>query len=494
MAIESLFTPRTGRNAGAVTIRVEVNDPEVAAELRRHAEGDERDAFALAALRIGVLALRNASGQMDANAMREAGRALVGEMRDLLTARAAELTTSISGALTQYLDPQGGLFHQRVQSLVQKDGEIDRLLAAHLGADDSLLARSLASHLGEGSPVFKLLSPTDANGLRAQLAQTLEGALAEQRKHILREFSLDHADSALKRLVDELTASNGELTKQVHGRVEVLARELSLDDERSAMSRLSRLLKATIDAMSKSNVELMTQVRETLARLDARRQEAARSTGHGRAFEQQLGDLLAAEAQRLGDVFEATGETTGVIKNCKVGDHVVELGAESAAAHARIAWEAKEKIGYDVRRALEEIDVARRNRQAQVGVFVFSKRTAPPGIEALARHGSDIVVVWDAEDVTSDVVVRAAYSLARALAVRERRTNDESQEAIAEIERATRAIEKQAAYVDDIRKWAETAKSSGEKIVDRATRMTADLAREIDRLDAQLASLKTRPG
>ena len=52
-----------------------------------------------------------------------------------------------------------------------------------------MLARSLATHLGEGSPIFRLLSPTDANGLRAQLAKSIEGALTEQRKLILREFS-----------------------------------------------------------------------------------------------------------------------------------------------------------------------------------------------------------------------------------------------------------------------------------------------------------------
>jgi hypothetical protein len=492
MAIESLFSSRAGRNPGAVSVRVDVTDPEVAVELRRHAEGDERDAFVLAALRIGVLALRNASGQMDANAMREAGRELVGEVRDLLSARATELTERVAASLGQYLDPKSGVFPQRVQSLVQKDGELERMLKGHLGADDSLLARSLAAHLGEGSPIFKLLSPTEANGVRAQLAQTLEAALVEQRKHILREFSLDNKDSALSRLVGELTSSHGELKKDVQGRVDVLVHELSLDDEKSAMSRLSRQLFATIDTMYKSNVEFQTQMRETLARFDTRKQEAARSTGHGRTFEQRLGQLLSVEAQRLGDLFEATGDTVGVIKNCKVGDHLVELGADSAAAHARIAWEAKEKIGYDVRRALEEIDLARRNRQAQVGVFVFSKRTAPEGIEPLARHGTDVVVVWDADDAASDVVVRAAYSLARALTVRERRASDESQEALAEIERATRAIEKQVAYLEDIKKWAETAKSSGEKIVERASRMTDDLARDVDRLDAQIAALKTQ--
>jgi hypothetical protein len=58
----------------------------------------------------------------------------------------------------------------------------------------------------------------------------------------------------------------------------------------------------------------------------------------------------------------------------------------------------------------------------------------PEGLESLERHGSDIVVVWDDENPASDMVVRIAYSLARALTVREQRADRESQAAIAEIE------------------------------------------------------------
>ncbi len=208
------------------------------------------------------------------------------------------------------------------------------------------------------------------------------------------------------------------------------------------------------------------------------------------AFEEQLGALLAEESARLGDVYEATGETTGVIKQCKKGDHVVELGSDSAAAHARIVWEAKEKQSYSLRAALDEIAEARRNRSAQVGVFVFSRAAAPDGIESLARHGNDLVVVWDTEDRSSDLVVRAAYSLARALAVREKRADKAAQAAVIEVERSARDVERQVGYLDDVRKWAETVKGHGEKIIERTTRMADELRRDVDRLDAQVAAMR----
>jgi hypothetical protein len=241
----------------------------------------------------------------------------------------------------------------------------------------------------------------------------------------------------------------------------------------------------------RENVEFQTQVREALARLDTRKKEEARSPRHGIEFEERLGALLHEEAQRLGDIHEATGDTTGLIKNCKVGDHVIELGADSAASNARIVWEAKEKNGSSLRAALDEIVEARRNRKAQIGVFVFSSKTAPEALQPLQRHGSDIMVVWNADDPAGEVVVRAAYSLARCLAVRERRTDHESLAAILEIEQAARGIEKQVGYLDEVRKWAETVRGHGEKIVDRTTRMLDELRRDVERLDAQIAQMRT---
>ncbi len=482
--------------APPVSLRLEVTDPEVLAELRRRGEGDEREHFALAALRIGVLALRSASGQVDAASIREAGTELVSEVREVLSRRVTEMSERVAATLTQYLDPQNGALPQRINSLVRQDGELERLFRAQIGGDDSLLARSLVSHLGEGSPLFKLLSPTDSAGLRAQLSSTLEEALADQRKVILREFSLDQKDSALSRLVAEFSldgegSSMSRLAKMLATTSEQIGKNLTLDDEGSALARLKRELENMVGRLARDNAEFHLQMREAMARVDTRRKEDARSPRHGIEFEERLGALLADEAQRLGDLYEATGDTTGNIKNCKVGDHVIELGAESAAAHARIVWEAKDKQGSSLRAAIDEIDEARRNRHAQVGVFVFSSKTAPDGLESLHRHGSDIMVVWNPDDATSEVVVRAAYSLARCLAVRERRTDRESLAAILEIDRAARAIEKQVGYLEEVRKWAETVKGHGEKIADRSARMVEDLRRDVERLDVQIAAMRT---
>ena len=74
--------PRGRSGAPPMRLELDVADAEVLAELRQHDDGEERDRYALAALRVGVLALRAASGHIDAGSIREAGHALVSEVRN----------------------------------------------------------------------------------------------------------------------------------------------------------------------------------------------------------------------------------------------------------------------------------------------------------------------------------------------------------------------------------------------------------------------------
>lgn len=63
------------------------------------------------------------------------------------------------------------------------------------------------------------------------------------------------------------------------------------------------------------------------------------------------------------DVLEKIAHKAGKIQRCKLGDFVLTLGAESAAAGCRIVVEAKDNKSYDLKTALEEIAQARDNRE-----------------------------------------------------------------------------------------------------------------------------------
>jgi len=371
--------------------------------------------------------------------------------------------------------------------------------------------------LGENSQLMKLLSPDQSQGLLAALRSNVEGQLTQQRDHILKEFSLDNPESALHRLVGEITSKHGDFTKDMKGKIDEVAKQFSLDEENSALSRLVNNVDAAqqkitkeflldnkqsalrrlkeellqlLGTQVKTNAEFQEEVKVALGKLVTKRETEAKGTQHGFTFEDALFELVARDAQQRGDVAESTGNQPGLIPRCKKGAVVVELGPDSLAAGARIVIEAKQDAGYSLPKARAELEEARKNRDAQFGVFVFSRRTAPPQLESLARYGSDLVVVWDAENPTTDSYLRAALEIVRALCVRTQQTAQRQTADSTVVDQAVLKIEKAVQNLDQIRASAQTIKNSSEKILDRATLDQKTFDKQLALLRESLGELK----
>lgn len=527
-----------------IDLALTVRDPETVLELWRREKGEKRDTFALSALKLGVMALRQATGAIDTSTVRNEGERLVSSMRDLLSERSNQMMDRISDSLKQYFDPADGQLPQRFDRLLKRDGELDAILARHIGDNGSILARTLAQHVGEASPLLKMLSPSQSDGVIAALTEVIETALGQQRDQVLQQFSLDQEDSALSRLLRQMVDANGNFRKELSDDVTrlcsefsldnddgVLARlvrqvdraqksiveqfsndnensalrkmskllestnasisaSLTLDDDKSPLSRLRRELVNVLSAQNEANQTFQTEVRSALESMKARREEADRSTRHGGDFQDAVGMIVSADTQRMGDIFADVGDTSGRISRCKVGDHLITLGPESAAPNASIICEAKADRSYDLKAALAELQTARENRCAQIGIFVFSAATAPEGLEPLKRFGSDIVVVWNQDDPTTDILLKCALSLARALAVREARASAEAVANFDQIDAAVVKLGRDAVALNEVTTWANTVQSSGKKIADRVEKVRDDLGKQIELLQDHLGRLK----
>jgi hypothetical protein len=517
LATADVSTEKNDHLPFSIPLEITITDPEVIAELFTRAEGRDRDDYALAAIRLGVLALRQARGQVDVQALKRASDSLLRDLEHSLQTHRIEIGHTLSTTLKQYFDPASGLFHERVERLLRKDGDLELLIGRKITADDSDMARVLKQHLGSDSPIFRLLSPTDAESVVAAIRQCVTTELEVQRTIVLREFSLDNQDGALWRLVNQLCEHNGTLEKNVQDKIDALLKQFSFDDDQSALSRMSRTVAEagrtisshlTLDdkdsALSRLRSELLEvlekhassamdfqqSVRETLKEMQVRRQETAASTRHGLVFQDQVYEAVQSESQRLGDIASFVGNTVGRISSCKVGDVVVELGPETPAPGARIAIEAKEEKAYSVADARSEIDRARANRDGDAGIFVFSKKTAPAGIEPLTRHGQDIFVVWDADDSATDLYLKFGLSVARALCIK-RATARESQSAdFAEIDKAVLEINKQIEELEKVRGWATSIKKNSEDILERVRISKDKLQKQVTTLTERLADLR----
>jgi uncharacterized protein YoxC len=494
-----------------------VTEPDVLSELAKYPDGRARNDFARGALRLGVLALKQVQARLDADLVRSEGERLLGGLEAKLAAYRETITREIAGALQQYFDPNNGRFTERVERLIKKDGELEHVLRAHVGPAESELQRTLSLHFGEGSPLLTLLAPDASKGFLASMKATVDGVVTEQRDRILKEFSLDNKAGALSRLVDELVQKHSKLTQDLQGSVKEVIGEFSLDVEDSALSRLvrsveqaqrkisgefsldseqsalARMKKELLGELAKhgeSNERFQRDVVAALEALKARKEEALRSTAHGRAFEDAVFTVVQAESQKAGDIATPTGNTVGLIKNCKIGDAVITLGPDSTAAGAKIVVEAKESSNYDLEKSLTEIEEGRKNRGAAVGLFVHSRRTAPAGLAPLARYGDDIVVLWDSEDESTDIVLVAGLAVAKALSVRAHAHDKEQAVDLESLERAIRDIEKQLAGFEEITTSAKTITSGGEKIQKRVSIMQEAISNQVTELDQVLRSLR----
>ncbi|TFZ01284.1 hypothetical protein [Ramlibacter rhizophilus] len=496
-----------------------INDPEVLLAMADYADGPPRTQFLTTALKIGVLSLKAARGTLDSDTVRREGDRLMEQLGERLNAWRGKFEERVTGSLSHYFDPQQGLFVERVDRLTRADGELATVVRQQVKDAEQSLNRVFEQFIGENSQLLKALDPGGDNQLVAGLQRTLDAVVQSQNGAILSQFSLDNKDGALVRFLGELTARHGDLNQALSrnmqavvgefsldrpdsalsrlvGRVEAAQRsltsELSLDNEHSALRRMVTMLQEH----QRINVEHNTRLAETLQAavqaLQARREEAARGTRHGLEFEAALGEHLRGMVAGAGDIVEDTGATTGLIPNCKVGDHVITIGPEKTAAGARIVVEAKESASYDLRRSLEEADVARRNRAAGVCVFVHSSRTAPDSIPAFARYGHDLVIRWSAEDPGCDVWLQAALMVATALSVRAVQHGKQDAASFARIDKAVERIRKHLEGFEEISTSARTVSRAAEKILARSKLMEDGLAEHVTAIGEEFLKLKAR--
>ena len=123
-------------------------------------------------------------------------------------------------------------------------------------------------------------------------------------------------------------------------------------------------------------------------------------------------------------------------------------------------------------------------------MYVFSKKIAALGLEEVARYGNDVLVVWDAEDAATDLHLKVALTIARALCIR---CNRQSEAQAADFEAITEAIleiEKQSKFLGEVETSANTIKTSGDKILERVRKTRNSLEKQVETLQDKIADLK----
>jgi hypothetical protein len=262
--------------------------------------------------------------------------------------------------------------------------------------------------------------------LRQQEASNEKAAAALDG--VLRQNFAD-VDGRLPRTLEKFLGDRGQLRAFVGELFDENSRESAIGRMRSLLgtyfdgdaSRLSQLLDPTrlgspLHQFRKEVSDGFSHLNERLTAIEAaaaaRATERARSSAKGADFESLIGELLGDLVRGSGDVVDRTGDEAGDVARSKKGDFLLTMDPSmTRGADLRVVVECKDRAisGKAMR---DELTEARRNRDAAVGLVIFTPAHAPAGIAPFDVRRGDVYCVIDPA-APDRAVLDAAIRLAR---------------------------------------------------------------------------------
>jgi hypothetical protein len=255
---------------------------------------------------------------------------------------------------------------------------------------------------------------------------------AQALEQVLRANFAD-GDGRLPRTLEAFLGDRGKLRSMVDELFDPTKRDSAIGRIRSMLeryfdgdsSKLASLLDPTRlgsplhqfrDEVAKGFEALQAKLAALEAAQAARAGERARSAAKGSDFEDLLEEMLGEVARGANDLLERTSTEAGDAGRSKKGDFVITVDPGLArAASLRIVVEAKDRV-ISGRAMREELREAKVNRDAAIGLVVFSAQHAPTGIAPFDVRAGDVYAVIDPAD-PDPATLEAAVKLARLLAL-----------------------------------------------------------------------------
>ncbi len=389
----------------------------------------------------------------------QAGADVAALVRDAVEIGARVLDREQSAANTDFVRAE---FEKAAREVEVQFGErargvgeaLERQLDAVFSADQGVLAKALEQHFGDGSSV----------AVQHKVREIVTEVMRGSREEIVRTFSaadgspLGDFKEAQVRAIGDAGRRHAEEVRALHGRLASLTAQVE-------GLRADRVGEAELAAAE------------------------ARGTAQGRTYEEAVAEALDDIAAAQGDDCEATGDLTGATG--KTGDVVVEIDGARGASRGRIVFEAKKRqLGR--RQALDELDAAMTNRDADFGVLVVPTADELPAKTRSLREvaGDKLFVVFDADE-GSRLMLEVAYALARAR-VAMSRTESEGVDATAVRERVEGALT-QLEATRKVKSQLTGAAKQVEGAREALEAMEAAVRAQLAGIDALLAAAKDAP-
>ncbi|MFP2905227.1 hypothetical protein ACLESD_09255 [Pyxidicoccus sp. 3LFB2] len=455
----------------------------------------QRQQLASDAWHVGLRALMNAHAQAQEARLQDVGTTLVNDLQREMESRLANHHQLLERVLREYFDPNDGKLAERLDRFVHDDGELPRVLGRYLHPSQGVIAEALAAQVGENSPLFKKLSPTESEGLLQMLKAQLTQALSQGQGELVKALDPLHKEGAVGRFLTSLREELQKTESDRRAQLDAALKALDANDPNSLLNNLAKetqrtgtellnamnpahpgsplaLLRNSLTEMLQAHIrssrelhevqdarqrKFETEVREAITRLETRRSGAQKTAQGGLDYQDAVIQFIGRQLTGGPYTTQVTANHTGLRTNCKVGDLVVHFSQESAFAGTAVVFECKREAGFSVMKALDELDTARENRAAAVGVFVMASSHASADFPSFARYGNNLLVTFDPEAEESWPRLQAAVMVALALASRRLKEKDAGNaDALKDVEKRLQTelerVEKMRVHSNAIRK------------------------------------------
>lgn len=358
----------------------------------------------------------------------------------MINSTTANQTEKLNASVNQIT----GIFDNSLKSNHEKLSEWSKNMVSDI-------SKEVDSKIGPNSDLYKKIDPNNKESVVAAVGEVAGKIQKDFEKAVATQFSKDNPGSLISKFIDITKESNREIEKGFNDFKMEIAEKLKLEEGKQS--------------------------------------EYHKGTRKGTDYEVSLFEkYIAPKAHSLGDDIELVKGTPGAIENCKVGDVTITLGETSGAPGEKIAMEIKNRKGITLKKAKEETKTMKENRNAEIGIFVWSNSFAPPEIGNFKKIGNDFYVTAP-DDLESDdpaFFVQSTIELSKSILVSESRTlqnnNVDTQFIASRIESAFSSLTK----MDELVKKTTTIKNNGKMVIDIANDMKNEIQNNLYEISSML--------
>jgi hypothetical protein len=260
----------------------------------------------------------------------------------------------------------------------------------------------------------------------------------------------------------------------------------SMDSENSPLKALKSDLIESSQNLNKQVTDKIDAVNAKVEAINTKRQIIMNSTKKGLPFEDAVFEVLAQIATASGDEAVKTGQTSGLIKNCKKGDVTISVNKLTSRGHnVNVVFEAKSMaISRDEWR--KELNLAMTNRAAEISVAVVQTVDQMPGKSRTSiQDNQQLMVAFDPE-VDDLAVLACIYNVAKAYAVS--RSLEGTQVNFKVIQEAVQQLQASISDLESIEGAIKTSYKSLEKIDSARINIKGTIQNQSQRLSSLIGS------